>query len=75
MHCKPQALRCDNGAEFTSTALTDWCQSLKIDLLYIQPVKPDQNGFIERFNKSYREEVLNAYLFESLNQVRTITES
>jgi putative transposase len=75
MHGKPWALRMDNGAEFTAHAFTEWCEEQKIELFFIEPGKPDQNAFIERFNRTYREEVLNAYLFESLEQVREITES
>jgi putative transposase len=75
MHGKPNALRMDNGAEFTSTAFTEWCEQRRIELYFIEPGKPDQNAYIERFNRTYREEVLNAHLFESINQVREITES
>jgi len=75
LHGKPQALRLDNGSELTWIAFTEWCQSQAIELRFIQPGKPDQNAFIERFNKTYREEVLSAYVFESLAQIREITES
>jgi len=62
------------GPELTSEAFTDWCKSQNIDLRFIQPGKPDQNVYIERFNQTYREEVLNAYLFDSRTEVRELTE-
>ena len=61
-HGAPQALRCDNGPELIAQALTLWCEERAITLRYIQPGKPDQNAFIERFNRNYREEVLDAWL-------------
>jgi putative transposase len=69
----PQAIRCDNGPELTSQTFVDWCERMGIAIRYIQPGKPNQNAFIERFNRTYREEVLNSYLFEDLDQVREIT--
>jgi len=69
----PEAIRCDNDSELTSQVFVDWCERMAITLRYIQPGKPNQNAFIERFNRTYREEVLNSYLFEDLDQVREIT--
>ncbi len=69
----PAAIRCDNGPELLSAAFVTWCEENAVEIRYIQPGKPNQNAFIERFNRTYREEVLSAYLFEDLDQVREIT--
>ncbi|HHU93638.1 MAG TPA: transposase family protein, partial [Alcaligenaceae bacterium] len=66
----PQQIRLDNGPEFISFKLMDWCEKNEVKIQYIQPGKPQQNAFIERFNGTFRREFLNAYLFESLHQVR-----
>ena len=66
----PQQIRLDNGPELIAGVFTDWCHNHKIDLAYIEKGKPQQNGFAERFNGSMRREFLDAYLFESLSQVR-----
>jgi putative transposase len=70
---KPKAIRVDNGPEYLSQVFSDWCQTHGVALKYIQPGKPNQNVYIERFNRTFRHEVLDAYLFESLSQVREIT--
>ena len=70
----PAQLRLDNGPEFLSLALADWAERHGIHLAFIQPGKPMQNGYIERFNRTYRTEVLDFYIFKSLSQVRNITE-
>lgn len=70
----PQMIRVDNGPEFISNQLDVWCKDRKITLAFIQPGKPMQNGFIERCNGSIRKELLNAYVFHSLDEVRFMTE-
>jgi putative transposase len=70
----PQMIRVDNGPEFISNQLDVWCKDRKITLAFIQPGKPMQNGFIERCNGSIRKELLNAYVFRSLDEVRFMAE-
>ena len=68
----PEAIRCDNRPELLSDAFRSWCEENDVEIKYIQPGKPNQNAFIERFNRTFRSEVLSAYLFEDLDQVRQI---
>ena len=69
----PKAIRLDNGPGGLRPGLRRLvCGSRRGAALY-PPGKPHQNAFIERFNRTYREEVLNAHLFETLNQVREVT--
>ena len=70
----PHQIRMDNGPELISQRLAEWAQERDIVLAHIQPGRPAQNAYIERFNRTFREDVLDAYLFDDLQEVRTITE-
>lgn len=68
----PQSIRVDNGPEFIAQTLRDWCDhpDRKIDLVFIQKGKPNQNGYIERFNRTFREDILDSYLFDAVEQAQ-----
>ena len=70
----PVMLCMDNGPEFISLVLAEWAEIHAVKLEFIQPGKPTQSAFIERFNRIYRTEILDFYLFRTLNEVREITE-
>ena len=67
---RPRTIVSDNGTELTSMAVLRWCQETRIDWHYIAPGKPMQNGFVESFNGSFRDELLNETLFSSLAEAR-----
>lgn len=67
---KPKALRCDNGPEYISTTLAKWAKKNKIKLIFIQPGKPQQNAYIERFNRTVRHEYLEMHEFTSIKHAQ-----
>lgn len=70
----PVFIRTDNGPEFHSNLYKRWCKQNNISRVYSQPGKPMQNGFIERFNRTFREDVLDLNLFMSLSQLNILAE-
>jgi putative transposase len=69
----PNRIRVDNGPENISHHFQNWAKSQGIVIQYIQPGKPAQNAYIERFNRSYREAVLDMYLFRNIQEAQNIT--
>jgi len=65
----PDVLRTDNGPEFLGEVFVSWCEANGILIDYIEPGKPNQNAYIEGFNRSYRDEVLDTWLFRNLDEV------
>lgn len=66
----PEAIRCDNGPEFTSRHFLAWCEERRIGLIHIQPGRPMQNGWVESFNGRFRDECLNANWFTTMADAR-----
>ena len=67
---KPRAIRCDNGPEYVSAALSRWAERHGIRIEHIQPGKPQQNAYIERYNRTVRYDWLSHYLFDSIDEVQ-----
>lgn len=63
---KPTAIRCDNGPEYISGALLGWAEKRGVRIDFIQPGKPQQNAYVERFNRTVRYEWLAQYEFDRL---------
>jgi putative transposase len=71
----PDQIRMDNGPELISIALRKWARHRGVKLVHIQPGKPAQNAYIERFNRTFREDILDAHVFQTLEEVRDLAES
>jgi len=66
----PWRSRCDYGPEYLSQLLTDWAKNQGITLTYIQPGKPQQNAYVERYHRTVRYDWLNQYLFDTIAEVQ-----
>ena len=67
---KPDSIRMDNGPEFIAEMTRAWSKAHQIQFKYIQPGKPTQNAYVERFNRSFRNGVLDVHLFEDIDDLR-----
>ena len=69
-HGKPNIIRVDNGPELVSDRLMEWAAKHQIHIQHIQPGKPQQNAYVERFNRTVRYEWLSQHYWESINEVQ-----
>lgn len=69
---KPQSIRVDNGPEYVSSTLMVWIEKQGIAVNHIQPGKPRQNAYAERYNRTVRHEWLDLYIFDSVQKLQDI---
>ena len=69
---KPSAIRLDKGPEYVAQSLIDWANEQQITRLYIQPGKPTQNAYVERFNRTVRHEGLDLHHFEAVEHAQAL---
>jgi len=65
---KPERIQCDYGPEYIGNAMRTWARDNQIKLDFIQPGKPTQNAYVERFNRTARHDWLNMFIFQSVEQ-------
>lgn len=67
---KPFSIRMDNGLEYDSGKLMEWAKKQGITLSHIQPGKPQQNAYIERYNRTVRHEWLDQCIIKSIEEAQ-----
>jgi putative transposase len=67
---KPEKIRCDNGPEYISQTIMEWAEKRGIELMHTQPGNPQQNAYVERYNRTVRYDWLNRHLFETVEEVQ-----
>ena len=72
---RPDTIRFDNGPEFISEVLSHWYKKSGVEWVFIQPGKPTQNSLIERVNRTFRQDVLDSHMFESLTELRKYSQA
>ncbi len=73
-HGAPEYIRSDNGSEFTTKVVHRWLLHIGVQTLYIEPGSPWENGYIESFNRKFRNELLNGEIFYTLKEAKTLIE-
>ncbi|MET0754773.1 MAG: integrase core domain-containing protein, partial [Pseudoxanthomonas sp.] len=70
----PKTIRCDNGPEFTGFAFLNWAEQAGITVEHIAPYRPDQNGYVESFNRIVRSQMFRWNRFKSLKHFDKVAE-
>jgi putative transposase len=67
---KPNLIRVDNGPEYVSETLRKWAEKHGVTIQHIQPGQPQQNGYVDRYNRTVRHEWLDKYIIESIEEAQ-----
>jgi len=74
-HGAPKFVFVDNGSEFTGRLMDMWAYHHQVRIDFSRPCKPTDNGYVETFNGSLRDECLNVHWFESISEAKAIVEA
>ncbi len=70
----PAHIRSDNGSEFTAALVRRWLEALDVQTLFIEPGSPWENGYVESFNGTLRDELLDREIFYTLTEAKALIE-